>query len=523
MFGREMISIGPFNVCVDRREILLRGDLVPIGSRAFDVLLALMRRRMELVTKEELLNDVWSGVSVEDNNLTVQISKLRKILADVPGCDQWLVTIPGKGYKFVGPVEHVQHFDKLDPEGGLGSISTGLGLPSIAVLPFANLSETPGQDYFCHGIVEDIVTALARFPSLVVVNRNAASAAQGDGGDLRQVADKLGVRYLLQGSVRKERTVVRIAAQLIDAETERQVLAERYDREIGEIFAVQDELTASIVGALVPGIEKAEIARLRRKPSADLTAYDLYLRALSAFHSWSKQGNDEALRLLHRAFALDATFVPAIILAENCWALRYTYGWSPLEEAIARSTELARLAVRLDPENAEALAVLARRTASNREYETAISLANRAVANNPNSSFVRRHCGWAFAFAGRPEEALVHFELAIRLSPREARHHDLAGPNNGAALALMQLGRDAEAVESARTALHHNPDNVGGWRMLSAALALCGRLEEATAAMKRVLEIDPTSSLSTLHLRFGQSEKTRARFFEGLRRAGLPA
>ena len=512
MLQSETLVVGPFRIAVERREILFQGSPVQLGSRAFDVLITLVRRPGQIVTKEELFEGAWAGLTVEDNNLSVQIANVRRLLALAPGGEQWLVTLPGRGYQFIGAVG--------SDDGRLPrDVKSPPDQPAIAVLPFQNLG---GDDYFSDGIVEDIVTALARFSSLFVISRSSSFNYRGRNLDFRKIGEELGVRYILVGSVRKAGATVRLTAQLIDAETTAQVLAEQYDSEIGEIFALQDRLTAGIVGTLVPGIERAEIARVRRTPAGSLTAYDLYLRALAAYHTWTKEGNDEALELVDRVLRLDPRFVPAIILAENCWGFRYTYGWSSVEDAINQSTKFARSAVQLDPENADALAVLARRTASSRDYVAAIELANRAVANNPNSSFVRRHCGWAFAFAGMPEEALSHFDRAVRLSPREARLHDLAGPNNGVALALIQLGRDEEAIAAARTSLHYKMDSVGGWRMLCSALALSGRMDEASVALKRVLELDPTCSLRTLQARFGHSEKARKRFFEGLSRAGLP-
>jgi adenylate cyclase len=391
--------------------------------------------------------------------------------------------------------------------------------PSIAVLPFTNMSGDPQQEYFADGIVEDITTALSRFPSLFVIARNSSFTYKGRAVDIKQVGRELGVRYVLEGSVRKAGTRVRITGQLVQAETGAHVWAERYDNELVDIFVLQDEMTTSIVGALVPGMQRAEMDRVSQKPPESLDAYDCYLRAMAAFYTWTKEGNDRALQYLERGLALDPNFVAAVILCENCWGLRYTQGWSPVTEAVAESSRLARLAVQLDPNNAEALAVLSRRTASiNHDYDEAMSLAEQAVSINPNSAFAWRHSGWAFLFACCPEQALMHFNRALRLSPRDPRAHDSL---SGIALGLIQMERDMEAIAIARRAIQHNPNFASAWRMLAAALALNGQLDEAHAALRRVLALDSTCSLRTMYVRFGHSEKARARFYCGLRKAGM--
>jgi adenylate cyclase len=391
--------------------------------------------------------------------------------------------------------------------------------PSIAVLPFTNIGGDPEQDYFADGVVEDIITALSRFPSLFVIARNSSFTYKGRVVDIRQICRELGVRYVLEGSVRKTGNRVRITGQLVEAEAGTHIWADRYERELGDIFALQDEMTANIVGALVPNVERAEMQRACSRPPKSHDAYDLYLRAMAELYLWTREGTDKALQLLEKALALDPNFVAAVILAENCWGRRFVQE-SPPEEVLRESARLARLAVQLDPENAEALAVLAYRTpAINHDYQEAISLAEQAVAINPNSAFAWGQSGWALVLAGRPEQAILHFQRTLRLNPRDPRARNYL---NGMALALIQLERDTEAVVIARKAVQHRPNGAGPWRALTASLALAGQFDEARAAFRRGLELDPTCSLQSLYLRFGHSEKARARYFEGLRKAGMP-
>jgi TolB-like protein/tetratricopeptide (TPR) repeat protein len=525
MQANETYVFGPYQLSVDRQELRCRGRPVQLGSRAFDLLLTLVRRQGELATTVTLMAEVWPDTVVEDNNLKVHISALRKVFAKEPELADCILTVAGRGYRFVAPVGR-RSGERPDP--ALSGRPSGPPLPlpekpSVGVLPFTNMSAEPDQDYFADGIVEDIITALAQFPSLFVIARNSTFTYKGRAVDVRQVGQELGVRYVLEGSVRRSVNKVRITSQLVQAETGIHVWADRYDGELNDILALQDEMTTSIVGAMVPGLQRAEIERARGKGPENLSAYDLYLRALSAYYTWTKDGSDRALQLLDRVFSLDPRFVPALILAENCWGLRYTRGWAPPSQALAESERLARQAVRLDPDNAEALAVLARRMASiNHDYDEALSLAKRAVESNPNSSFAWRHSGWAYAFAGQAAEALSCFRRALRLSPRESLIHDVAGPLNGMALALIQLERDEEAIAAAKQSIQQNAESAGAWRMLAAALALSGQCGQARQAFERVQVLDPDCTVQSLYLRFGHSETARARFYEGLRRAGMP-
>ena len=243
-------------------------------------------------------------------------------------------------------------------------------------------------------------------------------------------------------------------------------------------------------------------------------------KELATFYLWTKEGNDRAIDLVDRALKLEPNFVPAIILAENCWALRHTNGWSPLADAREKSAHYARLAVQLDPDNAEALAILSRRTSFiNQAHEEAMTLAERAVAINPNSAFAWRNSGFAFAFGGVPDKALAHFERAMRLHPRDPRAHDIL---HGMALALIQLERDTEAIAVARKAVQQSPTFAAAWRSLTAALALTGQVDEARRALVQALKLNSTCTISSMNLRVGHSERARSRLFEGWRIAGMP-
>jgi adenylate cyclase len=391
-------------------------------------------------------------------------------------------------------------------------------VPSIVVLPFQNISSDPEQDYLADGMVEDITTALSRFRSLFVIARNSAFTYKGRSVDIREIGRQLGVRYVVEGSVRKAQTRVRITCQLIQAENGAHLWGEQYDRDFSDIFALQDEITTNIVSTLAPTVLRVEIERARRRPAESLDAYDLYLRALAAHHSHTREGNEEARRLLDRTLVLDPHFVPALVLADSCWLRGMSNSWVPRAEALERCSRYARLAVHLAPDDADALSTLAERTAAiSGDHEDAVVLANRAVAANPNSSAVLNKCGHAFSYAGRLNESLALYERALRLSPRDPAAF---GVLTGMGWSLIQLGRDAEAIEVGKRAAQLNPVSPDAFRVQASALALLGRLDEAKAALQRVLELDPGCTVSGIRMRYGTPEGRRAS--EGFRKAGMP-
>jgi adenylate cyclase len=391
--------------------------------------------------------------------------------------------------------------------------------PSIAVLPFQNLSGDADQDYFVDGIVEDITIALSRFSALLVIARNSAFTYKGRAVDVRQIGRELGVRYVLDGSVRRAFDRLRLVGQLIQAETGAHLWAERYDRKLDDIFALQDDLATSVVSALVPTLEHSELTRSRRKPTQNLDAYDLYLRALFAYRKNTREGNEQAQDTLTRVLELDPKFVPGLLLADACCSIAYYHGWMPQRETLAQSMQKVRLALQIEPGNAEALAALARHVVqASGDPAEAMALAEQASAANPNDWLAMRVGGFALLNASQPERALVNFERAQRLSPRDSLAYQSW---NGIAFALVELGRHEEAEAAGRNAVRTSPDSATALRALAAALALGGKLGEARMMVRRILDVDPNCSLESLTV-WGANERTRPAFVKGLRAAGLP-
>jgi TolB-like protein/class 3 adenylate cyclase/tetratricopeptide (TPR) repeat protein len=394
--------------------------------------------------------------------------------------------------------------------------------PSVAVLPFQNMSGDPEQEYFADGIVEEIITALSRFRHLFVIARNSTFTYKGRAVDVKQVGRELGVRYVLEGGVRKAGDRVRITAQLVDALTGAHLWADRFDGALDDIFGLQDRVTASVVGAIAPKLEQVEINRATRKPTESLDAYDYYLRGIAIFDQYTREATDEALQLFYRAIELDPGFASAHGLAAWCYLRRKNYGWmtEPLQE-LAEAERVARRAVELGKDDAVALCsggyVLARLGHS---LHASAALIDRALNLNSNLARGWFLSGWVRNYLGEPEVAIEHFTRAIRLNPLDPL---IFGMQTGIAAAHFLARRYDESSSWAERAILEHSNYLPALRMAAASHALAGRLEAAQQAMARMRQADPNLRISTLtELLPFRGPEDCARYEEGLRKAGLP-
>jgi adenylate cyclase len=390
--------------------------------------------------------------------------------------------------------------------------------PSIAVLPFQNMSGDPEQEYFADGMVEEIITALSRFKSLFVIARNSSFMFKGKAVDVKEVGRRLGVRYVLEGSVRKAAGKVRIIGQLIDAVTGAHIWGDRFERNLTDIFALQDEVTVAVVSAIQPKLLQTEIEMAtRRRPN--LTAYDHFLRAMQQYYLTTDEGLAEAIRLAHRALELDARFGFVAVLAGICHMQRVLYGYA-VDPQFERNeaVRLSRLALSVDDGDPETLGWAGLISAYMvGDSESAIEMADRAVALNPNSFLAWSSRGHVYRIAGLPEEALRSFERAIRMSPVDPRLHVTF---LGMAQAFIELRRFDEAIVASRKAQRKNSSFSPSYRCLASAFAHLGRDAEAREAAARLLQLDPAFTISAWIARGGQSNAKL--HIEGLRKAGLP-
>jgi adenylate cyclase len=391
--------------------------------------------------------------------------------------------------------------------------------PSIAVLPFQNMSGDPEQEYFADGMVEEIITALSRFKWLFVIARNSSFTFKGKAVDIKEVGRRLGVRYVLEGSVRKASGKVRITGQLIDAITGAHIWADRFERDLTDIFALQDEVTVAVVSAIQPKLFHTEIAKATRRRPENLIAYDFFLRALHQFYSLTRESVAEAIRLTYRALELDPRFGWVAALAALCRMNNVVAGYAAdpqfeRKEAI----RLSHLALSLDDDDPEVLSMAAVVLAFMiGDSENEIEMADRAVSLNPNSFHVWLNRGWVYHIAGLPEKAIQSFERAIRMSPIDPLLHRAL---TGMGVALIELRRFDEAIASGKKAQHQNPSHPSVYRCLASVFAHLGRDAEAREAAARLLELDPAFTISACIARGGQANAKL--LIEGLRKAGLP-
>lgn len=521
---------GEYAFDTDRRELHRGGDAVSIAPQAFDLLDYLIRNRERVVSKDDLISAIWSGRNVSDAALTTRLNAARAAIGD-SGEEQRLIrTIPRKGFRFVGTV---QESHKLAVQALAGSSpQPPLPLPdkpSIAVLPFISLSSDPDQAYVADGIAEDIITALSRFRALFVIARNSSFTYKARAIDVKQVGRELGVRYLLEGSVRKNANRVRITAQLVDASTGAHLWADRFEGGNEDLFNLQDKITESVVGAIAPELQQAEIERARRKPTERLDAYDFFLRGMArevadlggGLEQSTIEGTSDALRLFYRAIELDPEFASAYGLASLCYAQRKAFGWmNDRQREIAEAERLARRAVQLGRDDAMALAtggyVLAFVV---HELEAGIAAIERALVLNPNFAAAWLYLGWTKVWRCQSEAAIEHLERAVRLNPLG---RGIAGTYAAMATAHFFANRYDQASNWAEMLLRQYPTSHPGLRISVASNALAGKTMEARRAVAELLKLDPAFRLSKLRNSLGPYPSDAVLKYESaMREAGL--
>jgi TolB-like protein len=394
--------------------------------------------------------------------------------------------------------------------------------PSIAVLPFENMSSDADQEYFADGMVEEIITALSRMRWLFVVARNSSFTYKGRAVDVKQVGRELGVRYVLEGSVRKAGSKVRITGQLIDTASGSHLWAERFDGALEDVFDLQDQVTASVVGAIAPKLEQAEIERSKRKPTESLDAYDYYLRGLAAVHQWKKEANDEALSMLGRAIELDREFAVAYGMAARCYSQRKVAGWmvKPVQEA-AEAERLAWRATELGKDDALALATAGITLAYVAgAFDDGVAFIDQALALNPNLAWAWMFSALVKTWNSEPEDAIECVTRAMRLSPQDVHLFNMQNTN---ALAHFTAGRYAEALSWAEQAVRGQPNYSFTIGTYAACAAMDGRLVEAKNAIERLRLREPQLRISDFLEIFPlRRSEDRLKWIEGLRKAGLP-
>jgi TolB-like protein len=524
-FAGHTLDVARSSLRAADREIELR-------PKSFEVLRYLIENADRLVTKGELIKATWPNVVATDESLAHCVSEVRNAIGD--GQQSIIKTVPRRGYRFAAqvsrrtpdgasaPLSAPAAIPRLEPHAGTDLRREPPDRPSIAVLPFQIMSGDAEQEYFADGVVEEIITALSRFSHLLVIARNSSFTDKGRAVDVKQVGRELGVRYVLEGSVRKAAHQVRITGQLVDAANGAHLWADRFDGALEDVFELQDRVAASVVSAIAPKMEHAEIERAKRKPTESLVAHDYFLRGMENLYHNTPATVSEALRLFSRAIELDLSFAAAYAMAAFCYNLRRAQGWmSERVVELAEAERLARKAVQLGKDDAVSLSrasiVLAYVV---RDLDAGAHLIDRALVINPNLAIAWYSSGWIKIWIGEPDLALRHFANFKRLSPLDPLMH-LAQTGN--AYAHLYAGRYDEAMSQAEQALQESPNLTPALRVSAVANALAGRIEQAQNIMARLRQIDPAFRVSNLKdLTPLRRPEDIAKLAEGMRRAGLP-
>ena len=517
VFANHVLDVG-------LRELRRDGERLAVEPQVFDLLIYLVENRGRVVSKDDLIASIWNGRIVSESTLTSRINAARKAVGDT-GKDQGVIrTIARKGFRFVGEVRA--------PRGAIGARDNSSQPPepavepaqpldrrAIAVLPFANLSDDPEQAYFSEGISEDLITALSKLRWFYVVARNSSFAYKGKSVHLKQIGEELGVGYVVEGSVRKDGDQVRITAQLNDVVTGSQIWADRYDRNLADVFAVQDEITQAVVAGVEPQLYAAENFRARRKAPDNMDAWDLVMRALSHYWRVTRQDNLVAQALREKAIEFDPGYGQALGLLAASHIFSAHMGWEAMPKAIPIAERAALAAIRADSEDAWAHYALASVYLFNRRFEDSLAEFELALRLNPNFSPARGYYGVALAYCGRWEEGDRAARQALRFSPRDPFAAIYCGV---AAYSQFVGGHYEEAIKLSREALRQRSDFVGAHRVLTAAAALAGQDDVAKAALQELRRAQPTISLAWIASEMPfKCEVEREHYLSGFRRAGL--
>lgn len=523
---------------LERRELKCGSQQIALEPQVFDLLTYLIENRDRVVSKDDLISTVWHGRVVSESSLTSRINAARKAIGDNGERQRLIRTYARRGIRFVGdvreakpdPIEEAPDLTKEriapaaqgDLQAGSDSLHQQRAKPTIAVLPFNNMSGDPEQEYFSDGITEDIITALSKHRSLLVIARNSAFAFKGHDKDARRVGLDLGADYLVEGSVRKIGQRIRVTAQLVETEAGRHVWAEHYDRDVQSMFAMQDEITAAIAARIEPEIGTAERVRSERNLPQVLHAWDFFRLGTSHFYKSTPDHNREAQRLFGRAIELDGELAQAYAYLAYALVLSMVYfDVEPSDERLNEAVTIARKGVELDEQDALVRFMYGRALLSRKAYGDALAELETAVDLNPNLAVIYCGLGDSLAYEGRFSEAIPHFEKAIHLSPYDPQRWAFYSYR---ALAHLLARQFELAAEWAQRATRIPNSHYWPFAHRVAALGHLQRPEASQAALVELLQHKPEFScrLARKRLFYIKDPVHLEIYVEGLRKAGVP-
>ena len=505
---------GPFSFNPEAGALLRQGVPVPVGYRALRLLAAFLKSPGKVLTKSDLIDAAWEGSAVEEGNLSVQIASLRKLLGQLPDGNDWITTIPRVGYRFAGPVERRADEAAVDVGEALGSG------PSIAVLPFINLSDDPEQSYFADGLTEDIITRLARLRWLFVASRNSSFSYKGQKFEPGQVGRDLRVRYILEGSVRRSGNRLRIISHLSEALSGLQVWADTNEVELAEFFALQDVISERVIAAIEPRLYAAEHQRFRTRAPESLDAWGFVMKAMPYVWTWGSVDEiSKAQLLLAQAIRIDPTYPRANSLMAWTIAAKGHLGLPGAMDDLPKATAMASQAIQDDPEDPWSYFASGYVYVVARNFDGAIGALNEAIALNPSLAIAHLFMGCTYAYGGLPDDGLHYLAHAERLSPRDFTQAPIYST---CGLCHFIAGRYDQAIAFQRRALQLRPHFGTAWRTLAAAAGLAGDLETGQRALAECRRLQPSLTLDWVERYHPIVRKSdREKYLEGLRAVGL--
>ena len=512
----QIFTFSDYILDAEKRE-LRKGEVqIPVQPQVFELLVFLVRNRDRVVTKDELIDAVWEGRAISDSALNARINGARRAVDDSGETQAVIRTVPRKGFRFVAEVSAGVGEPEPATRVADGPITQG---PSLTVLPFVNLSSDPEHGFLADGLTEDVVTALSKLRGFFVTDRSTTFALKSETRNATQIAKEMGVRYILEGSVRSAQTRIRVNAVLTDTETGSRLWSERYDREVSDIFEIQDELTESLVGHLSPELFAAEHARLKRRRPASLDAWECFVNALHHYGQQSQDGSKAAIELLEQAIDLDPDYAQALGLYATTLAWRIIQHWEPMDPTLKTARAAADRALLADTNDPWASIGRGYVSIVARDGDAAIMNYGRAVDLSPNFAYARALLGVANGYAGNADIARTHIKKALALSPRDTFIDKFY---LYLAVAEFQSGDYFSTVEAAQRAIQVKPAHPSSHLFKTAALGWGEDRDLADAALREFLDLVPHAHASEIEktvLYYKQDD--RKRVADGMRRAGL--
>lgn len=510
VMAETRVRFGPFVLDATAGTLLRQSVPVPVGYRAFVLLRTLVEAPGEIISKAAIMDAVWPGTTVEEGNLSVQVAALRRLLGERPEGGDWIVNVPRVGYRFTGSVERMRDAPTVEPELG----------PSIAVLPFASLSDDAEQAYFADGLTEDVITRLARLHWLYVASRNSSFSYKGKRVEPGQVGRDLRVRYALEGSVRRSGNRLRISSQLSDASTGRQVWAGNYDVELADFFTLQDQISEAVIAAIEPRLYVAEHERFKSQPPESLDAWGFVMKAMP--HVWTWGAPDEIARaqeLLNRAIAIDPDYPRANSLLAWTYAAQAQLGLADFDAILPGAIVMAQRAIQQTPEDPLTHFAAGYAHMVGRQTTAALAALSEAIDINPSFALAHMILGSAYGYAGKADEGLHHLALAERMSPRDFSQSATYATQ---ATCHFVAGRYAEAVALGRKAVQLRPHFGTAWRTLSAASGKAGDMDGGRQALAEARRLHPALSIAWVRSYHPITDAgALAQYVEGLAAVGL--